>query len=289
VSAHQHLTDLPVPRTVRTLAVLGDSIGVGVGDPKIGGGWRGFPPLLADALGARLVNVARNGARIGCLRSEQLPLAAAARPDAAVVFAGMNDTMRSDFDTGRLRADLDEVVSTLTGIGALVVTVRYHDHGRIFRLPGPLRRALAQRIDALNGMVDDVSLRYGAGVVDLHRLPETYERAVWSVDRLHPSERGHRMLARALAESFETAGVVVPAEVSLDCADSATISQLERLGWLVAKGIPWLWRRGQDLVPYALGVMLDAALHPDRAAAPASTAQPDEMRARRRGVGQRTS
>lgn len=285
VSAHQHTTDLPVRRTVRTLAVLGDSIGVGVGDPAVGGGWRGFPPLLADALGARLLNVARNGARLGCLRTEQLPLAVRGRPDAAVVFAGMNDTLRSDFDAGRLHHDLDTVVSTLTDLGALVVTVRYHDHGRVFRLPGPLRRALAERIAALNGVVDAVALQYRTGLVDLAELPGTYLPATWSVDRLHPSEQGHRMLAGALAESFAAAGVVVAAPVSPECAGSRPISQVDRLAWLVGKGIPWLWRRGQDLVPYALGVLVNAAINPTSVRA----VQPDEILARRRGVGQRTS
>jgi lysophospholipase L1-like esterase len=282
VSAHQHTTDLLLRRTVRTLAVLGDSIGVGVGDPVVGGGWRGFPPLLADALGARLLNVARNGARLGCLRTEQLPLAVRGRPDAAVVFAGMNDTLRSDFDAVRLHNDLDTVVSTLTDLGSLVVTVRYHDHGRVFRLPGPLRRALADRIAALNGVIDAVALRHRTGLVDLAELPGTYLPATWSVDRLHPSELGHRMLAGALADTFASAGVVVPAPVSPECAGSRPISQVDRLAWLVGKGIPWLWRRGQDLVPYALGVLVSAALNP----APAA---PDEILARRRGVGQRTS
>ncbi|HEX4725557.1 MAG TPA: SGNH/GDSL hydrolase family protein, partial [Pseudonocardiaceae bacterium] len=252
MSAHPHTTDLSVPAAhVRTLAVLGDSIGVGVGDPVPGGGWRGFPPLLADALGAELVNLSRNGARLGCLRTEQLPMATRARPDAAVVFAGMNDSLRSDFEIERLRADLDAVVSTLTGSGVVVVTVRYHDHGRVFRLPGPLRRALTNRIRDLNAIVDDVSARHGTGVVDLDALPGTYAPATWSVDRLHPSEYGHRMFARALAEALASAGFVVPAEVSLECGGSATISRLDRWAWLVAKGIPWLWRRGSDLVPYA--------------------------------------
>jgi lysophospholipase L1-like esterase len=256
---------VPILRAVRTLAVLGDSIGVGVGDPAVGGGWRGYPPLLAEALGAAsLVNVARNGARVGCVRREQLPVVARAVPDAAVVLVGMNDTMRSDFDAERLRADMDAVVSALTGLGALVVTVRYHDHGRIFRLPGPLRRALAGRIHDLNTSVDVVAARYGAGVIDLDALPGAYERTMWSVDRLHPSEFGHRMLAKAFADWFAVAGALVPGEVSTDCADSVPISRLAHVGWLVGKGIPWLWRRGRDLVPYAAGVMLHAALHPTR-------------------------
>ncbi|HYS41738.1 MAG TPA: hypothetical protein VEO01_39485, partial [Pseudonocardiaceae bacterium] len=81
------------------------------------------------------------------------------------------------------------------------------------------------------------------------------------------------------------AGVVVPAPVSPECAGSRPISQVDRLAWLVGKGIPWLWRRGQDLVPYALGVLVNAAIKPT----PAQPVQPDEILARRRGVGQRTS
>lgn len=288
VSAHLHTSDLPVPRMhVRTLAVLGDSIGVGVGDPVPGGGWRGFPPLLAGALGAELVNVSRNGARLGCLRTEQLPLAMRARPEAAVVFAGMNDSFRADFDIRRLHADLDTVVSTLTSSGALVVTVRYHDHGRIFRLPGPLRRALASRIGDLNGIVDDMVARYRIGLVDLDALPGTYQPAAWSVDRLHPSESGHRMLARALADEFAAAGAIVPAEVSLECGGSRQITNVERVAWMVLKGLPWLWRRSRDLLPYAAGVLLDEWRQPARVAP--QPAVPDEILARRRGVGQRTS
>ncbi len=43
----------PELQPVRTLVTLGDSTAAGLGDPLPGGGWRGFPVLLADALARR--------------------------------------------------------------------------------------------------------------------------------------------------------------------------------------------------------------------------------------------
>lgn len=242
---------------MRTLAVLSDSIGVGVGDRTFGGGWRGFAPLLANALGAaRLVNLSFNGARIGSVRAVQLPTALRVRPEAAVLMVGMNDTMRSDFDRTRLRTDLGSVVSQLVAAGTTVVTIRYHDHSRVFRLPGPLRRALAARIDQLNTVFDDVVQRHNVPMLDLHRMPGAYHPATWSVDRLHPSELGHRLLAREFAHAFAEAGLAVPGEVSLACGGGAEISGLDHVAWLVVKGIPWLLRRGSDVVPHVVSTVL---------------------------------
>lgn len=254
------MADIPDPRRVHTLVVLGDSVGVGIGDPVVGGGWRGFGPLLAEAMGARLINLSSSGARIGSVRSEQLAAAVRIRPDAAVIVAGMNDTMRSDFDPARLAADLDRVMSTLQALGVAVVAVRYHDHSRVFRLPGPLRRMLTRRIAELNAVLDAVAPRYGVGIVDLDRVPGTYDRTHWSVDRLHPSEVGYRMLARALAERFTEADVAVPGEISPRCSGGRQISTTQHVAWLVFKGIPWLCRRGHDLVPHALATMVRTAL-----------------------------
>jgi lysophospholipase L1-like esterase len=119
-----------VPPRVHTLVTLGDSTAAGLGDPMPGGGWRGFPVLLAEALGARLVNPAVTGARVADVRRKQLPVALRAAPDAAVVFVGMNDTLRSDFDPVRLRADLAATVGALRAAGAHVLVMRYHDHTR---------------------------------------------------------------------------------------------------------------------------------------------------------------
>ena len=242
-----------------TLVVLGDSVGVGLGDPVPDRGWRGVAPLLAEALApARLVNLSVNGARLGSVRRDQLPAALRFRPDVAIVIAGMNDTLRSDFDPNRLHADLDKIVSSLTEAGALVLTIRYHDHGRVFRLPGALHRVLQARIGELNAVFDVVTRRHGAGVVDLAEQPGIYHRSAWSVDRLHPSELGHRILARAFAELVGQAGLVAD-EVSLACSGGLVVTRTQRAVWLVAKGVPWLLRRSTDLVPHLAATLLRAA------------------------------
>jgi lysophospholipase L1-like esterase len=256
-----------VPRRVRTLAALGDSTPVGLGDPLPGGGWRGFPVLLRDALGAgvALVNTARAGARMADVRRAQLPPALAATPEVAVLFAGMNDTLRSDFDPARLHEDCAAVVGALRAAGTHVLVVRYHDHTQVFRLPPPLRRALRRRITELNGVVDAVAAAdpAGTGVLDLDALPGGYERAAWAVDRLHPSERGHRIVAAGLAALLAGAGFDVPHPVSLACAGGREVTAAHRAAWLVVKGVPWLVRRSRDLGPVILqGLVTELARPP---------------------------
>jgi lysophospholipase L1-like esterase len=238
---------------------LGDSTAAGLGDPLPGGGWRGFPVLLAEALGARLVNPAVTGARMADVRRDQLPVALAAEPDLAVVFVGMNDTLRSDFDPVRLRSDLAATVHALRSAGAHVVVMRYHDHTQVFPLPAPLRRALWRRVVALNGAVDGVvadavvaESGAGIGVLDLDELPGGYEPAAWAIDRLHPSELGHRILAAGLVALASDAGFAVPGRVSLQCGGGREVTALHRAAWLVFKGVPWLVRRGRDLGPVIL-------------------------------------
>nr|WP_199796641.1 SGNH/GDSL hydrolase family protein [Pseudonocardia dioxanivorans] len=298
-------------RRVERLAVLGDSTAVGIGDPAAGGGWRGFPVLLRDALDAppaiaghatagqaaagraaagqtagqtagrtvgqtgadhtrrehpgtagepaprtRLTNLARSGARMRRLRTEQLPAALGSSPDIAIVCAGMNDTLRSDFDPAALEADCAATLAALREAGALVVVLRYHDHTRVFRLPAPLRRALRTRIELLNAAIDAAADRAGATVLDLDALPGGYERSAWAVDRLHPSEFGHRLLAGALADVVAAAGWAVPEPVSPECSGGRRVTTTHRIACLVVKGLPWLVRRAGDLGPViALGLV----------------------------------
>lgn len=247
-------------RNVRSLVVLGDSTPVGIGDPIPGGRWRGFGPLLLESLGApdsvRYANFAFPGARVADVRSRQLAMAARQHPDVAVVVVGMNDTLRSDFDPDQLAADYDTVVTTLRAAGSTVFTVRFHDHSRVFWLPGPLRRALRQRIEQLNDLIDALVRRHRIGCLDLDAVPGGYERSAWAVDRLHPSELGHRLLASGFGELIGQAGFVVPHPVSLTLGGGRQINLGHHLLWLAFKGLPWLCRRTRDLVPYAAVIAL---------------------------------
>ncbi|MEQ0557682.1 SGNH/GDSL hydrolase family protein [Amycolatopsis sp. NEAU-NG30] len=247
------------PRRAQRLAVLGDSTAVGLGDPlPRRGGWRGVGPLVADALGVApggYLNPAFAGARMRCVLTEQVPAAVAHRPDVALLVAGMNDTLRPDFDAARIAADLTEVIGRLRAVGTTVVPVRFHDHSRVFRLPPSLKRALSARVAELNAAIDEVVTRERVPCLDLARLPGAYDLTSWSVDRLHPSELGHRMLADGFTGLLAEAGFAVPAPVSLTCGGGAEPGAAAHLGWLVLKGIPWLCRRGREFLPYAAAIM----------------------------------
>lgn len=246
-------------RSARRLVVLGDSTAVGLGDPLPNrGGWRGVGPLVAEALGVEpdgYLNPSFTGARMGCVLTKQLPAAVAHRPDVALVVAGMNDTLRPDFSAEKIAADLTEVIRSLAAVGTTVVPVRYHDHGKVFRLPQSLRRALSERVAELNAAIDGVVEREGVPCLDLELLPGAYDLTAWSVDRLHPSELGHRMLATGFTERLAEAGFAVPCPVSLTCSGGVEPSTAGHLGWLVLKGVPWVWRRGREFVPYAAVIM----------------------------------
>lgn len=257
---------IPAPPVIqalpaRTLAVLGDSTAVGLGDPLPDGSWRGVGPLIAEALGigrdsGNYLNASFTGARMACVRTGQLPAALRLRPDVTVIVAGMNDTLRSDFDAGELAADLDAIVTALQRVGSAPLVLRFHDHARVFRLPRPLARALRDRIAELNDVIDLIVARRGVGRFDVGAEEVTYQLCSWSVDRLHPSEFGHRILARGFTRLIADAGFAVPAPVSLQCGGGKASGTADHVGWLIGQGIPWLWRRGRDLVPYAASTMI---------------------------------
>jgi lysophospholipase L1-like esterase len=253
---------------------LGDSTTVGVGDPmngssttdlsgagaRPGDGWRGWASLLAESLASThrvtFSNFATSGATVPIVATEQLPEAVSAGPiDLASLIVGVNDTLRSTFDAGRIRDQLDLIASQLTSRGALLLTVRFHDHGQVFGLPKWLRRPLWRRIEQVNVVYDDLYANFGGIRLDMADYPEVYRRDFWSIDRLHPGERGHRKLARSFADELTVRGVRIDVPPDLDCAYRPPSKWADAL-WLVREGVPWVGRRANDLLPWAARMAL---------------------------------
>ncbi len=228
---------------------LGDSVTSGYGDPMPGGGWRGWASLLAGALGdgTDFHNLAVSGARIGDVAERQLPAALELRPHLASVLVGMNDSLRGDFDADALGAKLTTVVAALSANGATVLTARLPDPGRMFGLPGVIARPLGRRMTALNTVLDEIALCHQTIHVDLAG-GSAYTRAHWSVDRLHPSEVGHRYLAHRFALALREAGHPVRRLPGL-AATNPEPTLAERAWWMATKGNQWLLRRSTDLIP----------------------------------------
>ncbi|MEV6285795.1 SGNH/GDSL hydrolase family protein [Kribbella sp. NPDC051770] len=251
---------------------LGDSTTVGVGDPlngsttdlsgagaRPGEGWRGWASLLADSLGSShrvtFSNYATSGATVPQVTADQLPETGDGPIDLASLIVGVNDTLRSTFDAGQIRDCLHQCAAQLTERGALLLTVRFHDHGQVFGLPAWLRRPLWQRIEQVNAVYDDLFLQYGGVRLDMADYPEVYRRDFWSVDRLHPGERGHRRLARAFADELHARGVRIDVPPDLSCAGEPPSRWADAV-WMVREGVPWLGRRAGDLTPWAARMVL---------------------------------
>ena len=242
-------------------AALGDSTTFGIGDP-VPGGWRGWARLLADGLATAydvsFCNVAVSGATAATVRRDQLAEAVAHRPTLASLMVGVNDTLKSSWDPVQVREDLMVCAQALTGVGATLMTPRYHDHGAVAGLPGFLQRALARRLDALNHAWDEVHATYGGLRLDLARCAGVRDRASWSVDRMHPSERGHRLLARTWAERLREIDLVFEAP-SLVPSGGIAPNWRRDLAWVVVEGAPWVGRRARDLGPWAFREVAERA------------------------------
>jgi lysophospholipase L1-like esterase len=250
-----------------TFAALGDSITVGMGDPGPEGGWRGWAALLAASLPQPdMHNLATLGALAADVERLQLPAAADLKPDVASVVVGINDTLRGDFDPQRTGAAVGRTVAALRAAGAQVLTMRLPDPGQMFGLPRVLARPLARRMRAVNEAVDEVALRYGTVHLDAARDPATYERRYWSVDRLHPNERGHRLIACHFHSLLATSGFPVGPGPDPE-PSSPPPTRLAEFAWMATKGTAWLVRRSRDLVPALTALAIREWLGPGEEAA----------------------
>jgi lysophospholipase L1-like esterase len=234
------------------IVTLGDSITLGLGDPRPEGGWRGWACLLAEGLPKpELHNLASNGAQAKHVERDQLPTALLLRPHVASVVVGINDTLRAGFDPVRTGQAAARTVAALTAQGATVITMRLPDPAQMFGLPSGLARPLSRRMRAVNAELDRIAAHYGTVHWDASTDPETYDRRNWSVDRLHPNERGHRMIACRIWDLLAAAGVPVAERPGSEPTGTGP-SRRDDMMWMATKGTGWVLRRSVDLIPYML-------------------------------------
>ena len=234
------------------IVTLGDSITMGMGDPGPDGSWRGWTQHLAAGLpDPELHNLAVLGAQATHVERDQLPAAIELRPDIASVIVGINDTLRAGFDPERTGQAAARTVAGLQAAGATVLTMRLPDPGRMFGLPKGLARPLSRRMHAVNTELDKVAAAYGTLHWDATRDPETYDRRNWSVDRLHPNERGHRLIACRFWDSLAATGHDLAAKPDPE-PSSPGPTRRDDFFWMATKGTKWFLRRSVDLIPYLL-------------------------------------
>jgi lysophospholipase L1-like esterase len=244
------------------IITLGDSITVGMGDPDPAspGGWRGWAHHLAAGLPEpELHNLAVRGAQARHIERDQLPAALSLRPDIASVVVGINDTLRAGFDPARTGQAIARTVAALTASGAAVLTMRLPDPARMFGLPDALARPLSRRMRAVNAELDTIAAHYGTVHWDASRDPETYDRHNWSVDRLHPNERGHRLIACRFWDRLAIAGVAVASRPGAEPTGPAPTRRDDVL-WMATRGTQWVARRSIDLIPYLLFIAAREAM-----------------------------
>ena len=198
------------PVTVRSFVAVGDSFSEGVGDPwPDGSGCRGWADRLAEILagqtaGLRYANLAIRGKTLGEVADDQVPAAAAMRPDLVTIAAGGNDLLRARADPDLLAEPFNQAVEQLIASGSRVLIFAGFNPS-VF----PLIRMIRGRAAIFNAHLRAIARRHDCLLVDLWGMRVLNDPRMWCEDRLHLSPEGHRRVALRTAEELG-----VPVEAS---------------------------------------------------------------------------
>jgi lysophospholipase L1-like esterase len=186
-----------------TLVWLGDSTGAGVGASSAR---TALPTSVARGLGraVQLRVLARSGAQVLDVLSEQLPLLPPLRPDIVILGVGGNDV--THLTPRRLFEGLyDSLLQGIQAVGATTVVVMgIGDFGTVPRIPQPLRAITGWRGRRLDEVVRTLAARRGAAYVDLYAetgpIFGSAPSRFYADDGFHPNDEGYRAWATAILE-----------------------------------------------------------------------------------------
>jgi lysophospholipase L1-like esterase len=175
----------------RTIVIAGDSTAFGVGAlPAESTAGR----LAARFPYARVINVARSGARIGHVAG-QLERAGVSQADLVVIHACANDVL--EFRAPRkVEADLRAALAKAQALSSNVVLMPGHNFSVAPFFLRPLQRIVMWHAVRLHAVVGRVTREVGVLFVDLFADPQAEPfvrepRRYYCPDRLHPSGEGY--------------------------------------------------------------------------------------------------
>ena len=233
---------------------IGDSVTEGLGDPLRNGRLRGWAMRLAEHLRQvmpelEFVNLAVRGHRVEDAIHRQLRPALALRPDLVSVVVGANDVLLGTrVDRHRIAHELDRLIAPLTATGATVIMSTVPNLAAFIPLPPPVRAQLSRGFHTVNDVTRDVARRHDALLMEPPTEWATRGRQLLSIDRIHPSAEGHRLIAAGAAQRLgipvaapgSHGDAMLPAALLRRYATEAR--WLLRHGWVPPLGVartPW--------------------------------------------------
>ncbi|MBU6244276.1 MAG: SGNH/GDSL hydrolase family protein [Actinomycetales bacterium] len=175
---------------------IGDSIAAGIGDQAVDGRLDAWGGRLARCIeGGTSLNLAVPGARMGMIRSTQVPAAILAEPRIVLISTGGNDIVHRRFAIDAFQAGLQRTIAVMTACQARIVLLTVPDLAHAWPLPARLRRALLARIEAVNEVIRASEATHGALVIDWQAHDQLRDPECLHPDRVHLSAVGYERLA----------------------------------------------------------------------------------------------
>jgi lysophospholipase L1-like esterase len=230
----------------RSFIALGDSFTEGLSDAlDVNGRHIGWADRTAQGIAnsqstpISYANLAVRGKLIGQVAREQIPEAIALAPDLVSFAAGVNDTLRRNFELNAVASALEESVKKLRQANIDVM---------LFAFGNPSRRSglmslVADRMASYRSATLAIANEYDCFVVDFWNVAAFDDDSEWDADRLHLSPSGHRRASEAALhtlgladDSWRTPGTQTPLQ-------SVPARIFSNASWLSAHLTPWLARR----------------------------------------------
>jgi len=133
--------------------------------------------------------------------------------------------------------------------GTEVIMVELHDPNQLLKIPKLVKRILRKRVESVNVVYRAIAEELEIVLIKTREIPDVHNLRNWHIDRMHPGERGHKMLAREVALQLQKRGwlITIPEEGELTVRERSA-----QIKWLIANGLPWFLKRSVDLLPAVL-------------------------------------